>query len=140
MRTVLPSPLLRGAFLLDAGVSAGAGLLQLVPGARAAAWLGLPAPLLTETGLFLLIYAAALVLMARSRALWAPLVQAVVIGNGGWALGCLAVLLTGWLAPSALGSAWLVLQAVAVLVFAAAQALGLARSAAAPGAAHLVRS
>lgn len=138
MRTVLPSPLLRGAFLLDAGISAGAGVLQLLSGA--AAWLGLPAPLLTETGLFLLVYAAALVLLARSRVLWALLVQGVVIGNGVWALACVAVLPSGWLAPSALGTGWLLLQAVAVLVFAAAQALGLARSAAAPETAQLARS
>ncbi|MEK8051536.1 hypothetical protein AACH10_14905 [Ideonella sp. DXS22W] len=140
MRSVLPSPLLRGAFVLDAVVSAAAGVLQLAPGARMVAWLGLPAPLLTETGVFLLAYAGALLLLARSRTLWAPLVQAVVLGNAGWALGCVLALLLGWLAPTALGTAWLLLQAVAVLAFAAAEGLGLARSAPAPAAVGLARS
>lgn len=140
MRSVLPSPLLRGAFVLDAVVSAAAGVLQLAPGAQAATWLGLPLPLLTESGVFLLVYGAALALLSRSRALWAPLVQMVVIGNLGWALGCVAALAFGWLVPSTLGTAWVLLQAAAVLLFAALQGAGLRRSAAAPLAAGLARS
>lgn len=142
MRSVLPSPLLRGGLLLDASVSAAAGLLQVGSGARGADALGLPAPLLSGSGGFMLVYAAVLVLMARSRALWAPMVQAVVIGNVGWALGCVAALCLSLPAPTALGTAWLLLQAVAVLVFAAAEGLGLRRSApaSAPAAAALARS
>lgn len=135
MRTVLPSPLLRGALLLDAAISTAAALLHLAPGGHTAAWLGLPPALLTETGVFMLLWAAALLWLARSRTLAAPLVQALVLGNLGWALGCVAALATDLLAPTALGSAWLLLQAVAVLGFAVLQAAGLRRSAGAAGAA-----
>jgi hypothetical protein len=92
-----------------------------------AALLGLPAGLVLGSGLFLLVYAAALVLLARSATVPRALVHGVVAGNLGWAAGCPA--LAALFPPlTALGAGYLLLQAAAVAVFAAFQRLGLARS------------
>ncbi|MDT7834056.1 hypothetical protein [Aquabacterium sp. OR-4] len=144
MRSVLPSPLLRGALVLDAVVSAASGLLQLALGATAAAWLGLPLALLTETGVFMLVYAAVLALLARSRGLAVPLVQGVVGANLLWAAASLAIVLAG---PSlglagirTLGTVWLLMNLASVSLFAALQLAGLQRSAPAPAQPGLARS
>ena len=133
MNTVKPSRLLRGALLADALVSAGAAALQLLPAGAVAELTGLPRPLLAATGAFLLVYVALLLVMARSTRLWSTLVLLVVIGNAGWALGCLALAIR-WALPAP-GTAWLLVQAVAVLAFALLQWRGLAASPAATPAA-----
>jgi hypothetical protein len=126
MNLVRPAPLLKTALLADAGVSAAAALLQLAAAAPLAGLLKLPQPLLFESGLFLVAYVALLLVMARSARLAVPLVMLVVVGNVGWALACLA--LATLAAPAALGVAYLVLQALAVLAFAALEYRGLAAS------------
>ncbi len=128
MNTVKPSPLLKWAFLADAGVSGAVAVLQLGLSTRLATLLNLPPPLLLGTGLFLAGYAALLVVMARSAALWRPLVQFIVIGNVGWAVACIALIAGGLVAPGPLGVGFLIVQAVAVLIFAGLQAMGLAGS------------
>lgn len=129
MNLVHPSPLLKTALVADAVVSGGAAALQLAPGAALAGWLQLPNALLLETGLFLVAYVAMLAVLARSPRLPAALVLGVVAGNVAWAAGALG--LAVWLAPSVLGIAYLVMQAVAVLVFAMLEYRGLERSASA---------
>lgn len=116
---LLPSPTLRMALWTDAIVSGAAGALQLAGGDALAAALGLPASLCLASGVFLLGYAAMLVAMARASRLHAALVALVVIGNLGWALCCVGLPVAGVLDPTLLGGAWLGLQAVSVLVFAA---------------------
>ena len=123
MNTIQPSRLLRGALLADALVSAGAAALQLLPAGAFAELTGLPRPLLAATGAFLLAYVALLL---------------VVIGNAGWALGCTALAIR-WALPAP-GTAWLLVQAVAVMAFALLQWRGLAASpAAAPAAGRALR-
>lgn len=117
--SLLPSSTLRAALWTDAIVSGGAGALQLAGGDALAAVFGLPVSLPVYSGVFLLGYAAMLVAMARASRLHAALVALVVIGNLGWALGCVGLPLAGVLDPTLLGGAWLGLQAVSVLVFAA---------------------
>jgi hypothetical protein len=121
---LLPSPTLRMALWTDAAVSASAGALQLAGGDALAATFGLPASLSLASGVFLLGYAAMLVAMARASRLHAALLALVVFGNLGWALACIGLPAAGLLSPTALGWAWLLLQAVAVLVFAAWEGAG----------------
>ena len=128
MTTITPSPLLKWAFLADAGVSGAVALLQLGLSSRLAALLNLPALLLLGTGAFLVGYTVLLAVMARSAALWRPLVRLIVIGNAAWAVGCVVLIAAGTLAPGALGVAYLIVQAVTVLSFAGLQAMGLAGS------------
>lgn len=122
--SLLPSSTLRAALWADALVSGAAGALQLAGGDALAAALGLPASLSLASGVFLLGYAAMLVAMARAPRLLAALLALVVVGNLGWALACIGLPMAGVLDPSPLGVAWLGLQALAVLVFAAWELAG----------------
>ena len=131
MKSVQPAPFLKFAFIADAAVSGAVGVLQLLLPRALADWLLLPNALLLGTGVFLAAYAALLLVFARSKSLWRALVQFVIIGNVGWAIACLALLTSGAVAPSALGSAFLAVQVVAVLAFAGLEFAGLKRSEAA---------
>jgi hypothetical protein len=118
MHTIHPSRFLKVALLADALVSGLVAALQLLAGKLLTGLLALPAMLLLESGVFLVAYVTLLLVMARSQRLWSWLVLMVIVGNVGWALGCLGLLQLLPAAPSALGIAFLLLQAAAVLVFA----------------------
>lgn len=128
MRHVTPSRLLKAALAADAVVSGAVALLQIVAADALAGLLSLPRALLFETGLFLVGYAVLLVVLARSARVPAWLIAFIVAGNAGWAIACIALLASGWVAPTAAGVGYVVLQAVAVLLFAALEAAGLRSS------------
>ena len=131
MKSIQPAPLLKFAFLADAAVSAAAAALHLLLPRALADWLLLPNILLLGTGAFLAAYAALLLVFARSKSIWRALVQIVIAGNVAWALACLGLLSTAAVRPSAPGVAFLIVQIVAVLAFAALELAGLKRSEAA---------
>ena len=128
MKTITPSPLLKFAFGADAAVSGAVALLQLGLSTYLGSLLNMPGALLSGTGLFLAGYATLLLVLARSKAVWSALVQFIAIGNIGWALGCIGLMVAGIVQPGALGVAFLLVQAVTVLVFAALQLVGLKTS------------
>jgi hypothetical protein len=110
---------------VDAASCLATGLLQLAAPQTLSAWFGLPAGLLTATGWVLLAVAAFAAVAARApRPL---LVWVMVLGNAAWLLGCAELLLTG-AAGTALGVAWIVLQAVVVGVLGELEWLGLKRA------------
>ena len=126
MRSIYPSRFLRYALLADALACTLLVVLQLSLTEPLAGGLQLPSILLTGSAVFLAGYVGLLILLASSKSVWKALVALVVIGNGAWAVGCLALaLLTG---PSGLGVAYLVAQAVFVLVIARIEWLGLDKS------------
>jgi hypothetical protein len=125
---VYPSPLLRAGLIIDAAGSGAVALLQLAATALLAAWTQLPQPLLLGTGLFMVGYTALVAGMARAPRLPVALVRFVVVGNVGWALAALALLLGGWVQPTTAGQAFVAVHVVSVLGFAALQGAGLARS------------
>ena len=127
-KTVAPSPLLKSARILDAAVTAASAALQLAAPDWLSQTLALPRALLFETGIFFVAYVALLAVMARSGRLWSGLVGLVVVGNAGWALAGIGLLLAGVLTPNALGLAFVAVQCLAVLAFAALQFKGLAVS------------
>ncbi len=129
MQSILPSRLLRLALVVDAAATGALAVLQLALPDALSRLLMLPRGLLLETGAFLVGYVILLVVMARSQRLWSWLVRTVVVGNLLWAVGCVALLATGAVQPGALGMAYMAMQALAVMVFAGAQYLGLRRSA-----------
>ncbi len=129
MPLILPSRLLRLALVVDAAATGALAVLQLALPDALSRLLTLPRGLLLETGAFLVAYVLLLVVMARSQRLWSWLVRTVVIGNVIWAVGCVALLAAGAVEPGALGIAYVAMQALAVLVFAGAQYLGLRQSA-----------
>ncbi|KAA2237199.1 hypothetical protein [Salinarimonas soli] len=125
MITLKTLSVLRAALLADAAASGATGLLALAGAGLLAGPLGLPAPLLQGAGLILLPYAAFVAWLGTRAVPARGLVLAVVAINVLWTLDSLALLASGWVAPSALGIAFVGLQALVVGGFAAAQAYGL---------------
>jgi hypothetical protein len=128
MSNLLPSPLLRQALLADAVISGASALLMLGGAGLLTGLLGLPPTLLRAAGLVLLPYVAFVGWLGTRPAMPSLAVWAVVTLNGLWAVGCLELMLTGSVAPTSLGVAFLLIQAVTVLVFSALQYVGLMRS------------
>ena len=119
------SNFMRNVLVADAASCLGSGALQVGFTGAMAGLLGLPAPLLTATGLFLLVYGAFVGWLSTRRPVPRAIVWLLVIGNLGWAAGCLLLLAGGFVAPTALGVAWVVIQALTVAVLAQLQWLGL---------------
>jgi hypothetical protein len=78
---------------------------------------------LVPVGLFLIAYAASLWIIG-ARHVSVPAVWAVVIGNLLWVAASLVVVVAGWWSPSAAGTALVLAQAAAVVLFAVLQFLG----------------
>lgn len=116
---------LRNVLWADAVSCLSCGLLQVFFTGPMSNLLGLPAGLLAYTGEFLLVYGAAVAFIATRRPPPAAIVWLLVIGNGGWALACIAALLGGGMAPTGLGKAYVVMHAVTVAVLAELQYFGL---------------
>ena len=112
----------------DAASCAATGALQVAFTGALARMTGLPTPLLMGTGVFLLAYAAAAAFMASRRTPPRTLIGLVAVGNIGWAIACIALLVSGVFALSALGLAWVLAQVACVVVLAELQWIGLRRS------------
>ncbi|MDR6523313.1 CHASE2 domain-containing sensor protein [Variovorax paradoxus] len=112
----------------DAVSCAATGALQAAFTGVLARLTGLPAPLLMGTGVFLLAYAAAAAFMASRSTPPRTLIGLVVVGNFGWAVACVALLVSGMFPVTAVGVAWVLAQAVCVIVLAELQWTGLRRS------------
>lgn len=125
---IRPSTLLRRALQADALVSGAMALLLSLAAGTLSRLLALPQPLLLETGLFLIGYAALVGWLGTRRALPKALVLIVIGGNALWTLGSVALLLSGAVTPNALGIAFVLMQATAVGIFAELQFIGLKRS------------
>ena len=124
-----PASFLRTALLADAAISGATGLLLAIGAGWLEPLLALPTPLARWAGLALLPYAAFLFVLARSESVARSSVLAVVAGNALWALASVALVVSGAIDPNALGTAFVVAQAVVVAAFAEAQLVGLRRSA-----------
>lgn len=117
----------------DAASCAATGALQLALTGALARMTGLPAPLLLATGVFLLAYAGAAAWMASRAIPPRRLIGLVVVGNFGWAAACVVLLAVGGAALSPLGWAWVIAQALTVIVLAELQWMGLRRTRPAAG-------
>ena len=126
-----PSLFLRRALLADAIVSGAMALLLAFAAGALTSLLGLPEALLRETGLFLIAYAAFVGFLGSRAAMQKPLVLLVIVGNAAWTLASIALLMSGAVSPNLLGVGFVVMQAIAVGVFAELQFIGLRKSAAA---------
>jgi hypothetical protein len=101
------------------------GLLQATFTATLSERLGLPAMLLADTGTFLLFYGAAVAFLATRNRTPGAIIWLLIAGNIGWAVACIALLLGGGLELTLLGKAYVVAQALAVVVLAELQYVGL---------------
>ena len=127
--SVFASPrFLSNVMWADAASCAATGALQVAFTDVLASLTGLPVWLLMGTGVFLLAYAAAAAFMASRATPPRTLIGLVVVGNFAWALACVALLVSGVFAVTALGMAWVLAQALCVVVLAELQWTGLRRT------------
>ena len=123
-----PSLFLRRAILADAIFSGASAVLLSVGAGPLAPLLNLPEPLLRETGLFLIAYAALVGWLGTRQAIPKALVVIVIAGNAAWTTASIALLFSGWVNPNLLGESLLAMQAMAVGAFAELQYIGLRKS------------
>lgn len=128
MTVVQASPLLKRALLADAASGAAVAALQLAFADTLASLLQLPKALLVDSGLFLALFVVLLFVLARQARPSGLLVQLVIGVNLVWGVAALALAL--WLAPGALGLAYLALHVLTVWVFAGLEQAGLRESSA----------
>ena len=119
---------LRQALLADALVSGATGLLLALGAGALAGFLGLPEALLRYAGLILLPYAAMVAAIGTRSSIRPAAAWAVIAINALWALDSVILLLSGWVAPNALGYGFVIAQAAVVAMFAEIQLISLRRS------------
>ncbi|WP_226363534.1 hypothetical protein [Pseudonocardia abyssalis] len=118
---------LRLALRIDAAASGALGVLSLAAAPLLVDVLGPPAPVLVGVGAFLVVFAAGLLVLASRRSIPRPAAWTVVLGNAGWVVASVLAVVLGGEALTGLGVAVVLVQAVAVAVFADLQWLGLRR-------------
>lgn len=121
------STFLRRALLLDAVASGATGLLMIAGAGLAEGMLGLPAALLRGAGLVLVPYVAFVIYTGTRETISRPAVWAIIVANVLWAAASALLLLAGWVAPTALGYAFVITQAVVVALLGELQYMGLRR-------------
>jgi hypothetical protein len=127
-QTLRTSTFLRRVLLADAATCLASGLLLTLGSGVLEQFLGLPAGPMRYAGLSLLPFAALLAYLATREHLSPPAVWAVIVLNALWAADSFLLLLTGWVAPTELGYAFVVIQALGVALFAVLEYFGLKKA------------
>jgi hypothetical protein len=125
------STFLRRALLLDALASGATALLLIAGAGLLEGLLGLPAALLRGAGLVLVPYVAFVILTGTRAAISQPAVWTIIAANVAWAAASALLLVSGWVAPTVLGYAFVIGQAVVVALLGELQYMGVRRPAAA---------
>jgi glucose uptake protein GlcU len=121
------SNFLRRALILDALASGATGLLMIAGADLVEGLLGLPAALQRGAGLVLVPYVAFVVYAGTRETISRPAVWFIIIANVAWAAASALLLVSGWVAPTALGYAFVIAQAVVVALLGELQYMGLRR-------------
>jgi hypothetical protein len=122
-----PPVLLRRALLADAAASGATALLVIAGAGLLEGLLGLPAALLFWAGIVLIPYVAFVAWAGMRNAISHPAVWAIIAANAAWAAASIGLLLSGWIAPNALGIAFVVAQAAVVALLGELQYMALRR-------------
>lgn len=128
--SITVTPFLRNVLFADALVSGAAGILMMLGAPLLSPLLGLPGGLLFWAGLVLVPFVAMLVVLARRATVSRLLMIGIIAINALWVVGSFALLLSGAVQPTMLGTAFVTAQALAVAVFAELQFIGIRRAAA----------
>lgn len=121
----LTSPaVLRRVLAFDALSGAATGALHLGLASTLAAWLGLPEILLQASGTAIFAFVALAGWLALQASPARGALMALVLLNCAWAVACLWLVFGGAVALTPLGLAYLLVQAVVVLVLAEWQWMG----------------
>ncbi len=118
---------LRRVLAFDALSGAGTGALQLGLTGLLSTWLGLPEALLQGSGLAIFGFVALAGWLALQTEPPRAALAIIVVCNFAWVLGCVALAFGGAPGVTGLGVAYLLFQAVVVLILAELQWLGLRR-------------
>lgn len=116
----------RRLLVADALISGVAGLAMIVAAGAVEPLLNIPAALMRAAGVALLPFAG--MVLYFSRHVTRSRVWMVVSLNLGWVAASVLALLEGFIEPTALGTAFVLFQAVVVAVLAELQFMGLRRS------------
>ena len=119
---------LRNLLLADAASCLAIGAALALGAGLVADRLGLPAALLRGAGLVLLPFAAFVLFVASRPILSRPAVWLIIGGNAAWVVGSAALLIGGFAAPTALGIAFVIAQALIVAVVAELEAMSLRKA------------
>jgi len=119
---------LRYALLADAIASGASGLLMIAGADPLTSVLGLPVALIRESGLLLVPFVALVAFVGTREVIPLGAVKAIVALNVLWVLGSVGLLVGGFVAPTVLGYAVVIMQAVAVGVLAELEIIGLRRA------------
>lgn len=122
-----PFTFLRRALVLDAVASGATAVLLIAAGGVIDGRLGLPVALLRGAGLVLVPYIALVVVVAGRARIEPAAVWCIIACNLLWAVASLVLLMSGQLAPSGLGIAFVAGQAIVVAALGELQYLGLRR-------------
>ncbi|MCW3839138.1 hypothetical protein ONA70_03380 [Micromonospora yasonensis] len=120
--------LLRFALKQDAIGSGANGVVYVVVAAIFGELFGLPAAFLYPIGVFLVAWAAALLFLASRATLSRAAVGAVMAVNIAWVAASVELLVAGWFPLTGLGTALVIVQAVAVAGFTVLQFAGLRKN------------
>ena len=118
---------LRMTLLLDAVASGATALLVLLAADFLAGLLALPAGLLRGAGLVLIPYVAFVAYLGLREHAPRAAVWLVIAANALWAIASLLLLVSGWVAPTMLGYAFVIAQALVVALFGELQYMALRR-------------
>jgi len=119
------SNFLRYVLWADAVSCLACGSLQVVLPGSLGKWFGLSPMLLVDTGAFLLLYGGVVAFLATRTRVSSVIIRLLIVGNIAWGAACVAGILGVGMEPAALGKAYLVVQALTVVVLAELQYFGL---------------
>lgn len=125
--TFTPSLFLRRVLQLDAAATGATGIMLLGGTSLLQSLLNLPAALMTYAGIFCVAWAVTLGFASVRKQLSRSFVWTIIVANALWTLGSIALLVSGYVAPTMLGYAFVTAQAIAVGVFAELQYVGLTK-------------
>jgi hypothetical protein len=128
------SMFLRRVLIFDAAISGGTGLLMMLGAEAAQGALGIPAALLRWAGLALIPFAALLVYLATRERTPRGGVSTVIGLNAAWVAASVLLVVSGWVALTTLGTAFVLAQAAAVAGLSLVEHLGLRRASVLAGA------
>lgn len=126
--TALP---LRKLLNVDTLACALMGLVLVFAAGPLAALMAIPRGLLFYAGIALLAVAVFIAAVATRRSIPGPAVVVIVAGNTLWVVASLVLMIGDWIAPNALGYAFIGVQAVVVAALAMLEHIALRRTAAA---------
>ncbi len=127
-----PAQFLRTVLSIDALTCLATGVASIALGPLVAPALGLSTSLLQGSGVALLAVAAFIVFAIRHTPSMPWAAWTVVLGNAGWVLGSVLLLVAGIEQPTTLGTAYVIAQAVIVAIIAELEYTGLKKLAGSP--------